>query len=75
MPELIRRIATFYKADRLDGEEFNEFVDRMGTKPFEAIVEQLKDVGALGPDTQDVYMDWGKLELYKLERGEGECAV
>ena len=75
VPELIRRIATFYKADRLDGEEFNEFVDRMGTKPFEAIVEQLKDVGALGPDTQDVYMDWGKLELYKLERGEGECAV
>ena len=25
--------------------------------------------------TSTTYMDWGKTVLYKLERGEGECAV
>ena len=75
VPQVIRQIATYYKDNRLDGEEFNQFVDRVGRKFIEEIAVQYRDVAALGPDTQDLYMDWSKAEIYKLERGEGECAV
>ena len=75
VPQVIKHIAGFYKENRLDGEEFNQFIDRLGAKPFEEIVSQYRDVAALGPDTQDLYIDWNKTTVYKLERGEGECAV
>ena len=75
VPQVIRHIAAFYKENRQDGEEFNQFIDRMGTKPIQAIAEEYRDVGALSQDTQDLYMDWEKTDIYKLERGEGECAV
>ena len=75
VPQVVRDIAAYYKGNRLEGEEFNQFIDRVGRKPIEEIVIQYKEVGALGPDTQDVYMDWSQDDIYKLERGEGECAV
>ncbi len=75
VPDVIKEITAYYKGNRLEGEEFNQFIDRVGPKPFEEIVVQYKELGALGPDTQDLYMDWSKDEIYKLERGEGECAV
>ena len=72
---VIKDITGFYKENRQDGEEFNQFVDRVGTKPFEEMVAPHREVGALSEETQDLYMDWDKDALYKLERGEGECAV
>ena len=75
VPQVIKHIAGFYKESRQDGEEFNEFIDRVGTKPIEDIARQYRNVDGLGPDSQDVYTDWEKTSLYKLERGEGECAI
>ena len=75
VPELIKQVAGYYKENRQDGEEFNQFLDRVGTKPIEEIAVQFREVEALAPETQDLYTDWSKDELYKLERGEGECAV
>ena len=74
-PELVKDLVSYYKGNRNDGEEFIDFVDRVGLEPFAAIAAPYREVGPLGPDTQDIYMDWKKEELYKLERGEGECAV
>ena len=39
------------------------------------ILAGLAEVGPLGRDTLDLYMDYQKSTLYKMERGEGECAV
>ncbi len=75
VPEVIKDIAGFYKENRQDSEEFNQFLDRVGTKPIEEIAARYKDVAPLGPDSMDLYVDWSKTEVYKLERGEGECAV
>ena len=75
VPELVRSIVTFYKEGREDGEAFNQFVDRVGAGAIGEIAKGFRDVGALGPETQDLYMDWGDNSIYKLERGEGECAV
>ena len=38
-------------------------------------MDDLRDVGPLGRDTIELYMDWEKTIPYKIERGEGECAV
>lgn len=75
VPELVRDIVVFYKENRLEGEEFNQFVGRVGTKPFEELAAEHKKIPPLKKDTVQVYMDWDKTAFYKVERGEGECSV
>ena len=75
VPEVIRHVLSYYQEHRLDAEQFNEFVDRVGVGPFEAIMGEFKEIGPLNRDNIDTYQDWDKTVLYKLERGEGECMV
>ncbi|MCL4541886.1 MAG: nitrite/sulfite reductase [Chloroflexi bacterium] len=75
VPEAILRIVRFYQAERRDGEIFNAFVDRAGLDPFAALLADLQDIPPLGPATLDLYQDWEREALYRVERGEGECAV
>jgi hypothetical protein len=65
----------YYQAERHDGEVFNDFVDRVGQGPFAALLADLQDVPPLGPDTIDLYQDWERNALYRVERGEGECSA
>ncbi len=74
-PEFVKKALALYMKERKDGESFNNFVDRVGPKTFEPVVAEYKDVGPLGKDTIQLYMDWTKTVPYKVERGEGECAV
>ena len=75
VPTFMNEIISYYQNQRSEGEPFNDFVDRVGTEPFENLAAQFRDVGSLNKENLDTYMDWGKTILYKLERGEGECAV
>ena len=75
VPAFMDDIIAHYQSERNEGEPFNDFVDRVGTTPFEQLANQYREVGALNKDNLDTYVDWGKTILYKLERGEGECAV
>jgi sulfite reductase beta subunit-like hemoprotein len=75
VPNAIRRVLDFYQDQRKEGEEFIDFVQRLGTDPFEAMLSEFREVGPLNKETLPFYMDWGKTVLYKLERGEGECAI
>ena len=75
VPELMTDILDLYRGNRSSGEKFNDFVDRVGVAPFEEIAGKYREVGALNKANLDTYMDWDKTILYKLERGEGECAV
>jgi sulfite reductase beta subunit-like hemoprotein len=74
-PEALKRILGYYKEQRNDGELFKDFAARVGAKSFEPILVDLKEVGELNRETIDNYMDWDKTVIYKLERGEGECAL
>jgi len=47
----------------------------VGAGSFEPILVDFKNVGDLSRDTIDSYMDWDKTVIYKMERGEGECAI
>ena len=75
VPEAVRSFAHHYRENREDGEGFNDYVDRVGVGVFEPLILKMGVLGPLGPDTEDVYMDWSKSDLFKVERGEGECAV
>ena len=65
----------FYESERDDGEEFNAFVERVGTDQFEARVKDLSMPVEFSLETLDQFIDWSRSEPYKVERGEGECAV
>ena len=74
-PHLVRLITTYFHENRKDGEDFNRFIERVGTQPIAEMVEKCAQVPALTGDSQDLYMDWEKTVVYKVERGEGECSV
>jgi sulfite reductase beta subunit-like hemoprotein len=74
-PEATKLLVAVYERERQPGEEFNACFDRIGPKPFEDAIKDLALPGEFSDDNQSMFMDWGKLDLYVLQRGEGECAV
>ena len=74
-PEATKLLIDVYERERQPGEEFNACFDRIGAKPFEDAIKDLALPGEFNEDNQSMFMDWGKLDLYVLQRGEGECAV
>lgn len=74
-PEFVERVLKYYTAERQESEGFNQFVDRVGPKAFEPLLADLKEVGPLDRNTITTYMDWDKTIPYRVERGEGECAI
>lgn len=74
-PEATERILKVYEHERKTGEAFNDCFDRIGGKPFEAAIADLILPGEFSEDNESMFIDWGKLDLYQLQRGEGECAI
>ena len=74
VPQAIRKIIQIYLDNRQEGEPFIDFVDRFGAKNFDPLLDEFKEVGPIHEDI-DLYMDWGKEELFQIVRGEGECAI
>ena len=75
VPDAVERWVRFYESERDDGEEFNAFVERVGTDQFEARVKDLSMPVEFSLETMNQFIDWSRSEPYKVERGEGECAV
>jgi sulfite reductase beta subunit-like hemoprotein len=74
-PEAVERVVKMYERDRQAGETFNAFFDRVGTEPFEKAIDDLTLPGEFSDDNKGMFIDWNRLELYQLQRGEGECAI
>jgi len=75
VPEAVERWIRLYEAGREDGEEFNVFAGRVGTKAFEEEVRDLAMPVEFGLDTMDEFIDWQRKVPFVVQRGEGECAV
>jgi sulfite reductase beta subunit-like hemoprotein len=75
VPEAIQRWIRFYQSERTDGEEFNEFVGRVGTHEFEARVKDLTMPIEFSLENMNYFIDWTKSAPFEVIRGEGECAV
>jgi sulfite reductase beta subunit-like hemoprotein len=75
VPDAVERWVRHYEANRNAGEEFNDFVARVGAEEFEALVKDLAMPVEFGPEHISHFIDWNRSDLYQVVRGEGECAV
>jgi sulfite reductase beta subunit-like hemoprotein len=76
VPMVVREIVTYYKENRQDDQErFNQFLDRVGVEELTAVAAEAQKAAESAESGSDLYVDWERTNLYKLERGEGECAV
>jgi len=74
-PEAVQRWIELYEAERAEGEEFNAFAERAGAARFEELVKDLTLPAEFSLETMQQFIDWNRSGPYKVERGEGECAI
>jgi sulfite reductase beta subunit-like hemoprotein len=75
VPEAIERWIRSYEAERQDGEEWNGYVERVGTGRLESLVKDLSLPVDFGLETMNTFIDWKRNVPFEVVRGEGECAV
>ncbi|MFL5897327.1 MAG: nitrite/sulfite reductase [Solirubrobacterales bacterium] len=75
VPEAVERWIKLYESERAEGEEFNAFAERTGAGSFEEIVKDLTMPAEFSLETMQQFIDWNRSSPYKVERGEGECAI
>jgi sulfite reductase beta subunit-like hemoprotein len=75
VPEAVERWIRLYESERAEGEEFNAFAERAGAERFEAEIKELTLPAEFGLETMQQFIDWNRSSPYKVERGEGECAI
>jgi sulfite reductase beta subunit-like hemoprotein len=75
VPEAVERWIRLYEAERTEGEEFNAFAERIGAERFEETVKELTLPAEFSLETMQQFIDWNRSSPYKVERGEGECAI
>ena len=75
VPDAVERWLRLYEGEREGDEAFNDFVERVGTERFEQEVKELTLPAEFNLETMGEFIDWNRSEPYKVERGEGECAV
>jgi len=75
VPEAVERWIGLYESERDEGEEFNAFAERVGAGRFEETVKDLTLPAEFSLETMQHFIDWNRSSPYKVERGEGECAI
>jgi sulfite reductase beta subunit-like hemoprotein len=75
VPEAVERWIKLYESEREEGEEFNAFAERTGAESFEGVVKDLTMPAEFSLETMQQFIDWNRSSPYKVERGEGECAI
>ncbi len=75
VPEAVQRWIELYEGERAEGEEFNAFAERAGAARFEAAIKDLTLPAEFSLETMQQFIDWNRSSPYKVERGEGECAI
>ena len=75
VPKVVEKIASYYKENRREQEPFNDFLDRVGVAELTAVAAGAQEIAETAEAGSDLYFDWERTNIYKLERGEGECMV
>jgi sulfite reductase (ferredoxin) len=75
VPDAIERWIGHYEANRQEGEEWNDFAERVGTAELEGLVKDLSMPVDFGLETMNTFIDWNRNAPFEVVRGEGECAV
>ncbi|MFQ5682002.1 MAG: nitrite/sulfite reductase [Candidatus Binatia bacterium] len=74
IPDVVLRVTERYIRDRLKGENFKEFIDRIGKRRVKDMLEDLAKIPSHEVD-DSFYSDWGDPREFTLtDMGTGECA-
>ena len=71
-PTAVQRVLDHYKANRVEGETFRQYVLRYRVEFFKQLTADLVKPANLAPE---MYHDWGDDMAYSLQLGRGECAA
>ncbi|HIB44789.1 MAG TPA: nitrite/sulfite reductase [Candidatus Lambdaproteobacteria bacterium] len=75
IPEVVDRITDHFVHSRKQGENFCDFIARIGKKELRSLIENLMKNAPSFEENPDFYRDWGDpREFTMLDRGIGECA-
>jgi sulfite reductase beta subunit-like hemoprotein len=72
VPIAVERVLSHYKANRIEGETFRQYVLRHKVETFKKLTADLVKPAEIDPE---MYRDWGDEVEYSLELGRGECAA
>jgi sulfite reductase beta subunit-like hemoprotein len=76
VPTVVKEVVSYYKENRQDHQErFNQFLSRVGVEEITAVAVKAQAAAESADAGSDMYFDWERTNVYKLERGEGECAI
>jgi sulfite reductase beta subunit-like hemoprotein len=75
IPDAIERWIGHYESARKAGEEWTDFVERVGTGELEGLVKDLSLPVDFALETMNQFIDWNRSAPFEVQRGEGECAV
>jgi sulfite reductase (ferredoxin) len=74
IPEVVERLAGWYRAERQGAERFREFVQRTGKARIRTRLEDLMAIPAYEAEPE-LYADWGDPRVFTVsDIGVGECA-
>ena len=74
VPEALQRITTFFVSERQAGENFQDFVARVGKKSLRSSVDDLMQVPTY-EEGSSYYSDWGDPREFSIgDLATGECA-
>ena len=74
-PKMVKRLLEMYENEKEDGEHFDLYVRRLGTKAIKSILKEYNEIPSY-QDDPDFYKDWGhEEEEFGVQQGiKGECA-
>ncbi|HLI59845.1 MAG TPA: nitrite/sulfite reductase [Solirubrobacteraceae bacterium] len=75
VPEAVERWLRFYESDRMEGETFHGFANRVGAGEFEARVKDLTMPIEFSLENMNHFIDHDRDRPFQVVRGEGECAI
>ena len=75
VPDAVERWVRMYQDERNEGELFNDYAERVGASRFEDSARDLSIPVEFNLDNMSFFMDWARKEPFRVERGEGECAI
>jgi ferredoxin-nitrite reductase len=74
IPEVVQTITRRFVAERRAGEDFQDYIARLGKKELGALIAPLKSVPSRDEDPSP-YTDWGDAREFTMgDLGVGECA-
>lgn len=73
IPSAVSQLISVYKKDRLDSEQFYQFLDRVGVDFIHNVLDKYTTVPSFA-EAPDKYSDWGSNSEFIVKLGAGECA-